>query len=184
MVALAIPATVDSVVGESKDAPNLSIGVRRFEDRRREPSVLGVKAGRFGSLDSYTFVVSGADAGQAAADALVHYLTRRGRTSSTIRIGTPVTTDVIISGEIVDLGIDVRSDWFFTRLSAKATLVLEAENRMDGSRVRLTVRGTDSRKIFWFEPKHAQALINQVLVESYAQWSAGIKVDGRALRLT
>lgn len=145
--------------------------------------MLGVKTGRFGSLDSYTFVVSGVDVGQAAADALSHYLARHGKTSSVIRIGTPLTTDVIISGEIVELGVDARTDWFFTRVSAKATLLLEAENQADGSRIRMTVGGTDARNVLWFEPKHAQTLINQVLVVSYAKWSAGIKVDGRALRL-
>jgi hypothetical protein len=82
----------------------------------------------------------------------------------------------------VELVVDARANWFSTRVSGKATLLIEAENRSDGTRVSQTVSGTDSRNVAWFDPHHAEALINQVLIECYAKWRAGIKIDGRMVR--
>lgn len=181
VVPLTIPDTAASTVGMPNGLRELSIGVKRFEDRRHETTLLGVKAGRFGSLDSYNFVVSGADLGQAVADALIRYLAGHGGRASAIRMGAPAMADVIISGEIIDLAADAKSDWLSTRVTAKATLLIEAENQVDGGRIRMTVGASDARSVSWFAPSHAQSLVNQVLTESYAKWNGSIKVEGRKI---
>lgn len=145
--------------------------------------MLGLKVGRFGTLDSSIFVVSGADVGQAAADAFVNCLKRDGWKTSVIRNGVLSDTEVIISGEIVEFSVNARSAWFSTNVAAKVILILEAENRADGSKIRMTVRADDSRNVFWFTAQDAQALINETMAKSYAKWASGTKVEGRSVRL-
>jgi hypothetical protein len=145
--------------------------------------MLGLKVGRFGTLDSSIFVVSGADVGQATADAFVNCLKRDGWRTSVIRSGALSDTEVIISGEIVEFSVNARSAWFSTNVAAKVILILEAENRADGSKIRMTVRADDSRKVFWFSAHYAPALNNETLVKCYATWASGTKVEGRSVRL-
>jgi hypothetical protein len=181
VVELAIPEPGDGRVARQGIGPN--IGVLRLDDRRREPQMLGLKIGRLGALDSSVFVVSGADVGQSAADALAAFLKGKGWVTSAIRNGSPGATDVIVSGEVVELSVNARSAWFSTEVTAKVALLLEAENQADGSKIRMTVGSEGSDHVYWFDPKLAQTLINDVLTESYAKWVSGTKVEGRSLRL-
>ncbi len=182
VVPLTIPERTGSLIGSTKALQGMRVGVKPFEDRRHEPSLLGMKSGRFGSLDSYNFVVSGADVGQAVADGLVQYLAEHGAEAETVRIGAPPQTDVMISGEIIDLSADANPGWWSTRVTAKASLLIESENRADGARARITAGASDARSVGWFRPAHAQSLLNQVLLESFAKWKASVKVDGKSIQ--
>ena len=53
----------------------------------------------------------------------------------------------------------------------------------DGSIVRMTLNGTGSQTVFWYEPEDAQRLISEVLSESIGKLVADTRVEGSLLRL-
>ena len=48
---------------------------------------------------------------------------------------------------------------------------LQAQNVADGSTIRMTLNGSGADDVFWFDPEGAQALVNDVMTDSFASWS-------------
>ena len=58
-----------------------------------------------------------------------------------------------------------------------------AQNVADGSTIRMTLNGSGDSDIFWFDPEDAQALVNDVLADSFGKLVQDTTVENKQLRL-
>jgi hypothetical protein len=153
----------------------LKVDILTFSDLRHDRSILGAKIGRWGALDSFNFGVRGEAVGVVTSLALKSYLRGRGCRVSIIENrgqrenGVLDPPDVTLSGEIVELSLNARSWLLSTDIKSSVKIIVEAANRIDGSTSRTTLAQDGLTTVYWFEPKVAQVLVNEVLNESFAQ---------------
>lgn len=156
------------------------VSVAPFEDRRQETNRLGVRTHLWGGES--VFNVPGGLPGEAAAQALADYLAARGW-----QIVTPGATDdpadVLVTGAILDLAMNAKSGVGSTKLTGASRLAIQARNTGDASQVRMTVSGAGSDRVFWFAREDAEALLNDILNESFDKLLRDIKVEQRMVRL-
>lgn len=183
MIHLAIPDPRGTANDKARGDAGPTVGVHRFDDRRREKAMLGIKIGRVGTLDSFVFDVSGGDVGQAAADALTNYLNSQGWRASSIKNGVADSPDVMLTAEIVEMSVEARSTWFSTDMTSTIKIMVQGINRADSTTVRMILAGDGMRSVFWFDPDDAQTLINDVLKESFSKLVKGTRFEGNLLRL-
>jgi hypothetical protein len=60
---------------------------------------------------------------------------------------------------------------------------LQTQNVADGSTIRMTLNGSGEDDVFWFDPEDAQALVNDVLTDSFGKLVQDTTVENRQLRL-
>jgi uncharacterized lipoprotein YajG len=92
-------------------------------------------------------------------------------------------TDVVLTGKILDFSVHAKSRVGFTEVMTKTKLALQAQNVADGSTVHMTLNGSGSDEIFWFDPEDAQALLNDVLTDSFGKLVQDTTVVNKQLRL-
>lgn len=156
------------------------VSVSPFEDQRDEKKRLGVRTHLWGGES--LFNVPGGRPGEAAAQALADYLAARGW--QIVKPGAADDrVDVILSGKILDLAVDAKSGVGSTKLTGASKLAVQARNAADESQVRMTLSSAGSDRVFWFVPDDAQALLNDILNESFDKLMRDVKVEQRRLRL-
>ena len=116
-----------------------------------------------------------------AAQGLADYLAARGW--QIVKPGTKDDADVILSGKILELAVDAKSGVGSTKLTGTSRLAVQARNTADESLVRMTVSGAGSDRVFWFVSDDAQALLNDILNESFDKLMRDVTVEQRMLRL-
>jgi len=174
--------SVDHAMAKEVGGP--SIAVTAFEDSRAEKNRLGTRTHLWGG-ESY-FNVPGGKPGEVAAQAVADYLKSKGWRAELVKPGDSVTessADVMLSGKLLDLSVDAKSKFFQTEISSKSKIVIQALNRADGSKVRMTLNGVGTESVFWFDPEDAQGLMNEVLTASLEKLAANTKVENNLLRL-
>jgi hypothetical protein len=65
----------------------------------------------------------------------------------------------------------------------KTKLALQGQNVADGSTIRMTLNGSGGDEVFWFEPEDAQALLNDVLTDSFGRFVQDTTLENKQLRL-
>lgn len=179
---LAIPALPARGIQVASEGQGVRIRVLRLEDRRHETAMLGLRRGRFGTLDLYPIQVAGGDVGRAVANAMTRYLRERGwrvRTNGDI---DPSFPDVTLTGEVQDFRLDAVATGLSTTMTAKAVFVFEWINQVDGSEYRIPVSAAQERRVYWFTKEDAQRLINEVVAESLEQFVHKVRQDGVLLQ--
>jgi hypothetical protein len=167
---------------EQASQPNDSprIAVSPFEDLRQKRNHLGTRSHLWGG-ESY-FTVPGGQPGEATAQVLAEFL--KGQGWQVLKPGTRGDqADVVLSGKVLDLAVDAKSGVGSTRITAMTKVSVEARNSADGSVVRMTLSGSGSDRVFWFEPEDAQSLVNTVLSESFMKLLQDTKIENRMVRL-
>ncbi len=170
-----LPGTEKAV----KSVDHLRVAVQSFEDARVTKGRLGVRTHLWGG-ESY-FDVPGGKPGEAAAQALADYLGARGW--HVLKQGATDGADVVLSGQVLELAVHAKSGVGFTKITTDTKLAFQAQNTADGSLVRLTLSGAGSDSVFWFDPEDAQALLNDVLADSFAKLVRDTKVEQNRLLL-
>ncbi len=181
VVNLSIPALREPGGQAMVKAAGPTVSILRFEDRRANKAWLGTHTGRMGGEERFN--VRGNDAGQAVANALADYLKSKGWQATVVSDAAKAGSDVTISGEILEMDVDAKAGFFSTELTSKSKVAVQGNNRTDGSKVRMTLTGTGSDKVFWFSENDAQSLINDVLAESFSKLPSSTKFESGALRL-
>ncbi len=181
VVNLSIPSLREPGSAPVSKSAGPTVGVVRFDDKRPNRAWLGTYTGRFGGTERFN--VRGNDAGQAVANALADYLRTKGWQAVAVSDASLAGSDVTLSGEILEMDVDAKGGFAGTDLNSKAKLVVQGNNRVDGSKVRMTLTGTGSDSVFWFNQDDAQLLINDVLNESFSKLSTSTKFENGALRL-
>lgn len=179
-----IPLQIHPVVTKSeaivKPAPALRVAVGPFEDGRSHKTGLGVRTHLWGGV-SY-FDVPGGNHADVVAQALTDYLTSKGW-RVTKRGGDDKGADVVLTGKILDIGVHAKSRVGFTEVTTKSKLALQAQNVADGSTIRMTLNGSGGDDVFWFDPEDAEALVNDVLTDSFGKLVQDTTIESKLLRL-
>ena len=163
----------------SKPAAPLRVQVGPIEDARSHKTGLGVRTHLWGGVTYYD--VPGSDPTEVVAKALTDYLSAKGW--QVIKPGSGGAADVVLTGTIIDLSVHAKSRVFFTEISTKTRLAVQAQNAADGSTVRLTLNGSGSDDEFWFDTEDVEALVNDVLTDSFGKLIQDTTVENSVLRL-
>jgi len=180
VVPLQIHPIVTKSEAISKPTPALRVAVGPFEDGRSHKTGLGVRTHIWGGV-SY-FDIPGGNPADVIAQALTDYLTAKGW-QVTKRVGDDKGADVVLTGKILDIAVSAKSRVGFTEVTAKAKLALQVQNVADESTIRMTLNGSGADDVFWFDPADAQALMNDVLTDSFGKLVQDTTVENKQLRL-
>lgn len=164
----------------SKPTAPLRVAIRSIEDSRIHHTNLGVRTHLWGGV-SY-FDVPGGKPSDVIAQALADYLAAKGW-QVTKRGAGDGGADVVLTGKILDLSVHAKSRVGFTEVTTNTKLALQAQNVADGSTIHMTLNGSGSDDVFWFEPEDVQALLNDVLADSFGKLVQDTTVENRQLRL-
>lgn len=172
---LALEQTLESPVG-------LKVAIKPFEDGRTESSRLGTRIDLWGGEQE--FQLADGEPGEVMAMVMRDLLKGMGWQAELVTPDQPAPdADVIVTGNIEELAVDAEGKLFRTAISVRSKTRVDAFNRSDKSTVRMTVSGENSDEFFWFEPQHAQDLLNEALTDSFSRFAAGTKAEGNLLRL-
>ena len=179
-----IPLQVHPIVtgpdGVVKQRAPVRVAVGTFEDDRSYKTGLGYRTHLWGGF-SY-FDVAGGKPADVVAQALTDYLTAKGWQVTKQGAGDK-EADVVLTGKMLDFSAHAKSRVGFTEVMTKTKLALQAQNVADGSTIRMTLNGSGGDEIFWFDPEDAQALLNDVLTDSFGKLVQDTTVENKQLRL-
>ena len=181
VIPLQIHPMVTGSEGAAKQRPAIRVAVGTVDDGRSHKTGLGVRTHLWGGV-SY-FDVPGGNPADVVAQALSDYLTAKGW-QVTKRGAGEVGVDVILTGTILDFSVHAKSRVGFTEVTTKTKLALQAQNVAEGSTVRMTLNGSGADDVFWFDQEDAQAIVNDVLTDSFAKLVQDTKIENKSLRLT
>jgi len=172
----ATPATAEKAVAP---ATPLRVAIEAFEDGRQYQTSLGVRTHIWGGV-TY-FDVPGSKLADAMAQALTEYLKAKGW--QVVKPGGGEEADVVVAGKVQDCFVRAKSRVGFTEITTRAKLAIQATNTVDGSVVRMVLNGSGSEDVFWFDPEDVEALLNEVLIDSFSKLTHDTTVESRMLRL-
>lgn len=179
VIPLQLHAVPAADVNAKKQTDALRVAMGAFEDGRTYQTGLGVRTHLWGGV-SY-FDVPGSKPADAAAQALADYLATKGW--QVLKAGSGDTPDVTIAGRLQEMFVHAKSRVGFTEITTKTKLAIQATNSADGSVVRMTLNGAGSEDVFWFDPEDVQAVLNEVLADSFGKLVQDTTVVDRTLRL-
>lgn len=157
----------------------LRVAIGAFEDGRQYQTGLGVRTHIWGGV-SY-FDVPGSKLTDAMAHALAEYLTAKGW--QVVSSGRGERADMVIAGKIQDCFVHAKSRVGLTEITTRTKLAIQATNAADGSVVRMVLNGSGSEDVFWFDPEAVEAVLNEVLADSFGKLTQDTTVVNRMLRL-
>ena len=180
VIPLQIHPLVTGSEGVAKQRAAVRVAVGSVEDGRSHKTGLGVRTHLWGGV-SY-FDVPGSNPADVVAQALTDYLTAKGW-QVTKRGAGDAGADVVLTGKILDFSVHAKSRVGFTEITTKTKLALQAQNVANGSTIRMTLNGSGADDVFWFDPEDAQALVNDVLTDSFSKLVQDTTVENKQLRL-
>ena len=180
VIPLQIHPIVTGSEGGARQRAAVRVAVGSVEDGRSHKTGLGVRTHLWGGV-SY-FDVPGGNPADMVAQALADYLTAKGW-QVTKRGAGDAGADVILTGKILDFSVHAKSRVGFTEVATKTKLALQAQNVADGSTIRMTLDGSGGDDVFWFDPEDAQALVIDVLTDSFGKLVQDTMVENKQLRL-
>lgn len=163
----------------AKSANDLTVAVTDFDDSSLQKGRLGSRSHLWGGT-SY-FDLTGGKPGEVVAQLIAQNLKQRGWRVE--KAGADGKAQVTLSGKVLELSVNAKSSFGSTDITSATKIALEAVNAADGSTVRMTLSGTGSQGVFWFEEEDAQALLSETIAESLEKLIATTKVENNLLRL-
>jgi hypothetical protein len=158
-----------------------TVVIQPFEDSRTDRSHLGARHHLWGEESHFTLPTG--TLGEATAQAFADYLKGKGW-NATVGKGTGVDgADITITGNLADVDVDAKSSIGQTTLHAKNRLIVQVNNRADGSQVRETLTSSGNNQVFWFEPSDAQELLNELYNKNFEKFVTDTKLDGNILKV-
>jgi len=172
----ATPATAEKVAASPTP---LRVAVAAFEDSRQDQTSLGVRTHIWGGA-TY-FDVPGSKLADAMAHALTEYLAAKGW--QVVEPSGSEGPDVVVTGKVQDGFVRAKSRVGFTEVTTRAKLAIQVTNAADGSVIRMVLNGSGSEDVFWFDREDVEALLSEVLVDSFSKLTQDTTVENRMLRL-
>lgn len=182
-VPLDIRARAPVSMAHASMSDGLRVAVLPFEDQRQDKRSLGVRSHIFGG-ETY-FNVPGGDSGIVVAQAIAEYLRQSGWQAWVAKPGITVPGDaaeVVLSGEVLEFNARARSRFFSTEVISSVRVTVHGKNVADGSFVKLSMAGSGSEPVFWFDPEDVQAALNEAIENSVNKLLANIRIENRQLR--
>jgi hypothetical protein len=171
-----VPASAEKM---TTPAATIRVVIGPFDDGRTYHTGLGVRTHLWGGV-SY-FDVPGGKPADAVAQALTEYLTAKGW--HVLKQGSREGADVVFAGKIQEFFVHAKSRVGFTEMTTTTKLAIQATNTADGSVVRMTLNGTGSEDVFWFDPDDIQDVVNEVLTDSFGKLIQDTTVENKQIRL-
>ena len=158
-----IPLRSPSGLQEAKKE-GLRVAVLPFEDKRSEKARLGERT-HLGGGKTY-FAIANGNAGEAMARVVADYLSSKGWQAGTAASREAASgADLLMAGEIQDLSANAKSRVFSTEIIVKLQIALHTANALDGSTANLSLAGSRTRTVFWFNPEDVQEEVNLTVME-------------------
>jgi hypothetical protein len=158
----------------------LKVAIGEFVDGRKSQTGLGVRTHLWGGV-SY-FDVPGNNPADTVAPLVTDYLTANGW--NVLKEGSAERADVVLTGTLFELFVHAKSRVGLTKMKTKTKLAIQAKNLADDSIVRMTLNGTGSEDVFWFDREDLEKVVNEVLADSFSKLVQDTTVVNRMLRLT
>lgn len=158
----------------------LKVVIGELVDGRKSQRGLGVRTHLWGGV-SY-FDVPGNKPAETVARLLADYLTAKGW--NVLKQGSTEQADVVLTGTLHELSVQAKSRVGFTEMTTKTKLAIQARNVSDDSIVRMTLNGTGSEDVFWFNREDIEEVINEVMADSFSKLVQDTTVVNRMLQLT
>ncbi|MCW5800690.1 MAG: hypothetical protein LZF60_10066 [Nitrospira sp.] len=179
---------------KAKEMPNTSSAVKPmagpkvvvipFEDARADHAKVGSRSSMWGGETD--FHVSSGNAGEETGQAFADYLKRKGWLVQYQKAAPPESDNgpnIVLSGKILDLAVDAKRGFFMTDIEARSKLVIQANNREDGSSiVRTDAHSGSHDNVFWFDPQDGEELLAEVLEKNFERFVLNTKLEDRSLR--
>jgi len=179
-----LAVNLDAAPAPEKVTAPLRVAVIPFEDVRSDKT----KVGRYqhyveSTVD--TLVPAGGSAADQITNFVVEYLKRAGFPVTRVQPGqtvAPGSADVVLSGQIESYWSEAVTRFARTELAAKNRLVLKAVNVGDGSTVRTTVVGEETKTVVFFDLADLEKLNSEALGQTLARFLADVVVADRTLK--
>jgi uncharacterized lipoprotein YajG len=113
---------------------------------------------------------------------LTDYLTAKGW--NVLKQSSAERADVVLTGKLLELSVQAKSRVGLTEMRTKTKVAIQAKNLSDDSIVRMTLNGTGSEDVFWFDREDLEKVVNEVLADSFSKLVQDTTVVNRMLRLT
>lgn len=178
----------------SKDMANTSPAVKPmagprvvvvpFEDVRADHGKIGSRSSMWGGETD--FRVTSGNAGEETGQAFADYLKRKGWLVQYQKAAPPESEHgphILLSGKILDLTVDAKRGVFLTDIEARSKLVIQANNREDGSSiVRTDAHSGSHDNVLWFEPQDGEELLAEVLEKNFERFVVNTKLEDHSIR--
>ena len=158
-----------------------TVAIQPFEDHRTDRSRLGTRHHLWGGESHFS--LSNGTLSEATAQAFVDYLKGKGWNATVAEGNRAAGADMIVTGTLIDVGVDAKSGIGQTTLNAKNRMLVQVQNQADGSQVRETLTSTGASQVFWFDPEDAQELLNELYNKNFEKFVSDTKLDGNILKL-
>ena len=158
-----------------------TVAIQPFEDHRTDRSRLGTRHHLWGGESHFS--LSNGTLSEATAQAFVDYLKGKGWNATVAEGNRAAGADMIVTGTLIDVGVDAKSGIGQTTLNAKNRMLVQVQNQADGSQVRETLTSTGANQVFWFDPEDAQELLNELYNKNFEKFVSDTKLDGNILKL-
>ncbi len=173
---------------ESDDADaggqeQFSVFVEAFEDQRAQKEYLGVQTHLGGGVT--IFDVDSDRPGEVVARVLADYMRQRGWV---VGLETPGVSglsgnpDVIVSGQVREFSVRVKSRFGSTVITTSLALVLKAKHTADGSTTKINLDDTREQTVASFDPEDLEVQVNQMLKQSLERFMSDLQAARGALR--
>ena len=156
---------------------NLSISVSKFEDKRPPSKHLGSHICRFAG-DSYFDLTSG-NLEKGVSNTFRAFLKQSG-----FQVGSEnkETMDINIAGKIHKFSAKATRHLFSTNAQVDIVTEFTIANKADGSTVYMTIRAGGTNDMLFFSHEDVEALVNDILLESFEKLLERTEVKGKTLR--
>ncbi len=158
-----------------------------FDDLRPQKNRLGMRTHFWGGV-TY-FDVPGGKPGDLLAHVVAEHLKQKGWRAQVGQIGKAGVPepegkpDVTLTGQVQEFSTNAKSRFGSTEITIKLKVALQGVNASDGSTTKLTLEGTRTDTVFWFEPEDVQVLVTAALKEGLEKLFGDMKVEVKSLRL-
>lgn len=158
-----------------------------FEDLRPQKNRVGTRTHFWGGA-TY-FDVPGSKPGDLLAHVVAEHLKQKGWRAKVEQIGKADGSepegppDITLTGKIQEFSANAKSRFGSTEITVKLQVALQGVNASDHSTTKMTLEGTRTDTVFWFEPEDVQTLVNAVLKEGLEKLFGEMKVEVKTLRL-
>jgi hypothetical protein len=122
---------------------------------------------------------------EGMANLAIEYLQERQwrASKSTAETTTSPSSDVTLKGAVLSLNANAKSRPGATDITVDMKVRFEANNKVDGSTVRMVLGANGSDSVAFFDPKDVERLINLVAKDLYQQLFQDLIVKNKAFQI-
>jgi hypothetical protein len=167
------------------DIEPVKIAIEPFDDRRADKSRVGTRTHLWGGTTQFDVL------GDRPAGAITQRLADRLKTRGwrdrvwNVRVasaGSATDADIIISGQVQDFSVTVKSRVLSTVIDTSSRLTVQARNLVDRSTTIRTIEGGRSRTVFWFNEDDVREQLAATLKDGLDRLIVDTTIDNKALR--